>query len=72
MKKTTAEPMETKRFWCRFDPADFKGVQDYLNEKAAQGWELVNADGFVTAKFARTEGKCSEASPRPTVLRSDR
>lgn len=54
MKKMAAETRERKRFWFYFDPADFKGVQDYLNEKAARGWELVSTCHLLTGEFVPT------------------
>lgn len=45
---------KTKRVLFTFSPYLYKGVEQFLNEQAAQGWELVKV-GTVFAKFRRTE-----------------
>lgn len=45
---------QTKRKFLYFTTGDFKGVQTYLNDLAAKGWELVSTDHFLTGEFVRT------------------
>lgn len=46
---------DTKRNFFYFSAADFKGVQKLLEDEANKGWELADVDGFLTARFVRTE-----------------
>ena len=43
-----------KRKFFYFTTRDFKGVQRYLEELAAQGWELMELDRFLTGRFEET------------------
>lgn len=45
---------KTKRTLFTFSAYEYKGVEEYLNRQAAQGWELVKV-GLFSAKFRATD-----------------
>ena len=46
---------KTKHVLFTFSPYEYKGVEVYLNDQAARGWELVKVGPLGIAKFRRTQ-----------------